>query len=184
MSTADRRGRCGAGARSPAGGRPAAAFSRTAPGRAERCSGVSGSATGDYCTHLDGAAMLLLPLLLRGRPAAVCVALLFYSHLLEPTWVLAFNLDTSHVIRKDGEPGSLFGFSLAMHRQLNPDKRIEDFSEVSLINLPHKCNGGERRRGGGTSKPVSRMHRVLQPHVEKQRARMRSPDKRTWRDIT
>ncbi|KAL6100817.1 itga6 [Pungitius sinensis] len=59
-----------------------------------------------------------------GRPAAVCVALLFYSHFLEPTLVLAFNLDTAHVIRKDGEPGSLFGFSLAMHRQLNPDKRM------------------------------------------------------------
>ncbi|XP_053295060.1 integrin alpha-6 isoform X1 [Pleuronectes platessa] len=45
-------------------------------------------------------------------------------HLLQTTAVLAFNLDTSHVIRKDGEPGSLFGFSLAMHRQLNPDKRM------------------------------------------------------------
>uniref|UniRef100_A0A8C9ZGQ0 Integrin subunit alpha 6 n=1 Tax=Sander lucioperca TaxID=283035 RepID=A0A8C9ZGQ0_SANLU len=41
-----------------------------------------------------------------------------------PTLVLAFNLDTSHVIRKNGEPGSLFGFSLAMHRQLNPDERM------------------------------------------------------------
>uniref|UniRef100_A0A4W6FWN8 Integrin subunit alpha 6 n=1 Tax=Lates calcarifer TaxID=8187 RepID=A0A4W6FWN8_LATCA len=41
-----------------------------------------------------------------------------------PTLVLAFNLDTRHVLRKDGEPGSLFGFSLAMHRQLNPDKRM------------------------------------------------------------
>uniref|UniRef100_A0A665WQE7 Uncharacterized protein n=1 Tax=Echeneis naucrates TaxID=173247 RepID=A0A665WQE7_ECHNA len=41
-----------------------------------------------------------------------------------PAPVLAFNLDTSHVMRKSGEPGSLFGFSLAMHRQLNPDKRM------------------------------------------------------------
>uniref|UniRef100_A0A3Q4H6A5 Integrin, alpha 6a n=1 Tax=Neolamprologus brichardi TaxID=32507 RepID=A0A3Q4H6A5_NEOBR len=38
------------------------------------------------------------------------------------TFVLGFNLDTDHVLRKDGEPGSLFGFSLAVHRQLNPDK--------------------------------------------------------------
>uniref|UniRef100_A0A8C4P1D2 Integrin, alpha 6a n=1 Tax=Dicentrarchus labrax TaxID=13489 RepID=A0A8C4P1D2_DICLA len=45
------------------------------------------------------------------------------SHI-QPSAVLAFNLDTSHVIKKDGEPGSLFGFSLAMHRQLNPDKRM------------------------------------------------------------
>uniref|UniRef100_A0A8C7QFQ6 Integrin subunit alpha 6 n=1 Tax=Oncorhynchus mykiss TaxID=8022 RepID=A0A8C7QFQ6_ONCMY len=37
----------------------------------------------------------------------------------------SFNLDTLNVLRKDGEPGSLFGFSLAMHRQLNPsDKTI------------------------------------------------------------
>ncbi|XP_016533495.1 integrin alpha-6-like isoform X3 [Poecilia formosa] len=37
----------------------------------------------------------------------------------------AFNLDTEDVLRRDGDPGSLFGFSLAMHRQLHPeDKRI------------------------------------------------------------
>ncbi|XP_052461650.1 integrin alpha-6 isoform X1 [Carassius gibelio] len=37
----------------------------------------------------------------------------------------AFNLDTRDVLRKNGEPGSLFGFSLALHRQLQPhDKRI------------------------------------------------------------
>lgn len=57
-------------------------------------------------------------------PAAYLCSLLFYPLLLEPTLVLAFNLDTAHVIRKDGEPGSLFGFSLAMHQQLNPDKRV------------------------------------------------------------
>ncbi|KAM4728687.1 integrin alpha-6-like isoform 1-T2 [Anableps anableps] len=37
----------------------------------------------------------------------------------------AFNLDTENVLRRDGDPGSLFGFSLAMHRQLSPeDKRM------------------------------------------------------------
>uniref|UniRef100_A0AAQ5XLT1 Integrin alpha-2 domain-containing protein n=1 Tax=Amphiprion ocellaris TaxID=80972 RepID=A0AAQ5XLT1_AMPOC len=41
-----------------------------------------------------------------------------------PAVVLAFNLDTGHVIRKHGEPGSLFGFSLALHRQINPDKMM------------------------------------------------------------
>uniref|UniRef100_A0A672SFT0 Integrin subunit alpha 6 n=1 Tax=Sinocyclocheilus grahami TaxID=75366 RepID=A0A672SFT0_SINGR len=30
----------------------------------------------------------------------------------------AFNLDTQNVLRKNGQPGSLFGFSLALHRQL------------------------------------------------------------------
>uniref|UniRef100_A0A4W4GSZ2 Integrin alpha-2 domain-containing protein n=1 Tax=Electrophorus electricus TaxID=8005 RepID=A0A4W4GSZ2_ELEEL len=42
-----------------------------------------------------------------------------------PRHASAFNLDTHNVLRKTGEPDSLFGFSLAMHRQLQPtDKRI------------------------------------------------------------
>ncbi|XP_051938758.1 integrin alpha-6 isoform X3 [Hippocampus zosterae] len=57
-------------------------------------------------------------MLLRG---GVCVVLF---SLLNAPFAPAFNLDTNHVIRKGGEPGSLFGFSLAMHRQLNPDKRM------------------------------------------------------------
>ncbi|XP_035985039.1 integrin alpha-6b isoform X1 [Fundulus heteroclitus] len=37
----------------------------------------------------------------------------------------AFNLDADNFLRRDGDPGSLFGFSLAMHRQLYPeDKRM------------------------------------------------------------
>ncbi|XP_053326469.1 integrin alpha-6 isoform X2 [Spea bombifrons] len=41
------------------------------------------------------------------------------------TLVAAFNLDTENVIRKSGDPGSLFGFSLALHWQLVPeDKRL------------------------------------------------------------
>uniref|UniRef100_A0A8C6W053 Integrin subunit alpha 6 n=1 Tax=Nothobranchius furzeri TaxID=105023 RepID=A0A8C6W053_NOTFU len=35
----------------------------------------------------------------------------------------AFNLDTENVQRKAGDPGSLFGFSLAMHWQLNPQNK-------------------------------------------------------------
>uniref|UniRef100_A0A7N6FC47 Integrin, alpha 6b n=1 Tax=Anabas testudineus TaxID=64144 RepID=A0A7N6FC47_ANATE len=35
----------------------------------------------------------------------------------------AFNLDTDNVLRKSGDPGSLFGFSLAMHRQLLPQEK-------------------------------------------------------------
>lgn len=63
-------------------------------------------------------------MLLHGGTSAAFFAFFFYSHLLEPHVVLAFNLDTRQIIRKDGEPGSLFGFSLAMHRQLNPDQRM------------------------------------------------------------
>lgn len=60
----------------------------------------------------------------RGGPSAALAALLLVLSSLDQTAVLSFNLDTGHVIRKDGDPGSLFGFSLAMHRQLNPDKRM------------------------------------------------------------
>ncbi|XP_059199764.1 integrin alpha-6-like [Centropristis striata] len=35
----------------------------------------------------------------------------------------AFNLDTENVQRKDGDPGSLFGFSLAMHEQVAPQPK-------------------------------------------------------------
>ncbi|XP_030613631.1 integrin alpha-6 isoform X2 [Archocentrus centrarchus] len=61
-------------------------------------------------------------MLLQGGRSAAQAALIFSVYILESTLVLAFNLDTKQVLRKDGEPGSLFGFSLAMHRQLNPDK--------------------------------------------------------------
>lgn len=36
----------------------------------------------------------------------------------------AFNLDTDNVVRKQsGDPDSLFGFSIAMHRQLQPEDK-------------------------------------------------------------
>ncbi|XP_022068905.2 integrin alpha-6 isoform X3 [Acanthochromis polyacanthus] len=63
-------------------------------------------------------------LLQGGLSAPVHASLLFSFFFLRPALVLAFNLDTSHVIRKHGEPGSLFGFSLALHRQINPDKMM------------------------------------------------------------
>ncbi|XP_062908247.1 integrin alpha-6-like isoform X1 [Mobula hypostoma] len=39
-------------------------------------------------------------------------------------WTSAFNLDTENVIKKTGDPSSLFGFSLALHRQLKPLDKI------------------------------------------------------------
>ncbi|KAJ1188208.1 hypothetical protein NDU88_004971 [Pleurodeles waltl] len=60
--------------------------------------------------------------------AAATRAMLFQLalHLLSLcAWVSAFNLDTDNAIPKAGDPGSYFGFSLAMHRQLKPqDRRI------------------------------------------------------------
>lgn len=60
-------------------------------------------------------------MLLQGEHTAAWVTLLYFLH---PALVLSFNLDTGNVIRKAGEPGSLFGFSLAAHRQLNPDQTM------------------------------------------------------------
>lgn len=70
-------------------------------------------------THLHRAVMLLPE---GSSPVSFALVVSFYF--LDSNSVLAFNLDTSHVIRKSGDSGTLFGFSLAMHRQLNPDKRM------------------------------------------------------------
>ncbi|EQB77756.1 hypothetical protein CB1_000449001, partial [Camelus ferus] len=51
-----------------------------------------------------------------GAPG-ICYLLL--AGLLSPGAV-AFNLDVMGALRKEGEPGSLFGFSVALHRQLQP----------------------------------------------------------------
>ncbi|KAM3604567.1 uncharacterized protein V6R79_013194 [Siganus canaliculatus] len=58
--------------------------------------------------------------------------------------VSAFNLDTDNVVTKNGDPGSLFGFSLAMHRQLEPtDKRM------LLVGCPKaKALSGPKVTGG------------------------------------
>ncbi|XP_061861111.1 integrin alpha-6 isoform X2 [Colius striatus] len=52
----------------------------------------------------------------------MAAVLLLYLPLL-PGLAGAFNLDTDNVISRRGEPGSLFGFSLAMHRQLQPQEK-------------------------------------------------------------
>lgn len=37
--------------------------------------------------------------------------------------VVAFNIDTQSALQRNGEPGSLFGFSVAFHQQLNPVRK-------------------------------------------------------------
>lgn len=37
--------------------------------------------------------------------------------------VAAFNLDTQNVLQRNGDPGSLFGFSVAFHQQLDPARK-------------------------------------------------------------
>ncbi|XP_073939664.1 integrin alpha-7 isoform X6 [Castor canadensis] len=53
-------------------------------------------------------------------PPGICYLLgSLLTGLLFPRAV-AFNLDVMGALRKEGEPGSLFGFSVALHRQLHP----------------------------------------------------------------
>ncbi|XP_004674596.1 PREDICTED: integrin alpha-6 isoform X2 [Condylura cristata] len=74
--------------------------------------------------------------------------LLYLSAGLLPRLAAAFNLDTreENVIRKTGDSGSLFGFSLAMHWQLQPeDKRLLLVGAPRAVALPlQKAN----RTGG------------------------------------
>ncbi|CAH6778495.1 integrin alpha-7 isoform X2 [Phodopus roborovskii] len=54
------------------------------------------------------------------RPPGICYLLRYlFAGLLLP-WAVAFNLDVMGALRKEGEAGSLFGFSVALHRQLQP----------------------------------------------------------------
>ncbi|XP_054983529.1 integrin alpha-7 isoform X4 [Sorex araneus] len=55
----------------------------------------------------------------RGPPALGCLLGSLLSGLLFPG-AAAFNLDVVGALTKEGEPGSLFGFAVALHRQLQP----------------------------------------------------------------
>lgn len=49
--------------------------------------------------------------------------------------VAAFNLDTQNVLQRSGDPGSLFGFSIAFHQQLSPARKnlwVKSNSYLSL----------------------------------------------------
>uniref|UniRef100_A0A8C0NAP2 Integrin subunit alpha 7 n=1 Tax=Canis lupus familiaris TaxID=9615 RepID=A0A8C0NAP2_CANLF len=54
-----------------------------------------------------------------GPPGIRCLLGSLLAALLAPGAV-AFNLDVTGALSKEGEPGSLFGFSVALHRQLQP----------------------------------------------------------------
>ncbi|KAM9795141.1 integrin alpha-6-like [Neosynchiropus ocellatus] len=50
----------------------------------------------------------------------VSLWILFNVH---TSFVTTYNLDTQNVIKKTGEPGTLFGYSIAFHQQLQPAKK-------------------------------------------------------------
>ncbi|XP_029450544.1 integrin alpha-7 isoform X2 [Rhinatrema bivittatum] len=65
----------------------------------------------------------------------------------------AFNLDVTDTLLKDGEKGSLFGFSVALHRQLRPDP----FSWI-LVGAPQAlalADQGANRTGGLFACPLN-----------------------------
>uniref|UniRef100_A0A672LNG0 Integrin subunit alpha 7 n=1 Tax=Sinocyclocheilus grahami TaxID=75366 RepID=A0A672LNG0_SINGR len=55
------------------------------------------------------------------RDREVCTAGLCCLLLALCSWSSAFNLDTTTILIKEGEEGSFFGFSLALHQQLTPE---------------------------------------------------------------
>lgn len=106
--------------------RTTASFRARGRRRVARCSGQEGEG------RPASPALLFLPAGSAGRmeraggrrrpPHKLLLLLLLYLPLL-PGLVLAFNLDTDNVVMWSGDSGSLFGFSLAMHRQLQPQDR-------------------------------------------------------------
>lgn len=58
--------------------------------------------------------------------------------------VTAFNLDTENVLQRNGDPGSLFGFSVAFHQQLKPARKnlwvkAKQFVSLELIKRLSYC---------------------------------------------
>lgn len=70
-----------------------------------------------YTTRSAHLCQSLVPLPGAMQAGTTCGLSLLFAFLLGCS---AFNLDPASVVRRDGEPGSLFGFSMAMHRQLQP----------------------------------------------------------------
>ncbi|XP_039976615.1 integrin alpha-6-like isoform X2 [Xiphias gladius] len=63
--------------------------------------------------------------------------------------VAAFNLDTKNVLQKNGDPGSLFGFSVAFHQQLSPSRknlllvgapRSKHQNQVNVTGAVYQCD--------------------------------------------
>ncbi|KAK2848666.1 hypothetical protein Q5P01_008500 [Channa striata] len=63
--------------------------------------------------------------------------------------VAAFNLNSQNVLQRNGDPGSLFGFSVAFHQQLNPTTknlllvgvpRSKLQNQVNVTGAVHQCD--------------------------------------------
>ncbi|XP_025911241.1 integrin alpha-7-like [Apteryx rowi] len=65
----------------------------------------------------------------------------------------AFNLDVTNTLLKDGDKGSLFGFSVALHRQLRPEPA--SWLLVGAPQAPALPGQGANRTGGLYACPLS-----------------------------
>ncbi|XP_025903152.1 integrin alpha-7 [Nothoprocta perdicaria] len=65
----------------------------------------------------------------------------------------AFNLDVANTLLKDGDKGSLFGFSVALHRQLRPEPA--SWLLVGAPQAPALPSQGANRTGGLYACPLS-----------------------------
>ncbi|XP_064354592.1 integrin alpha-7 isoform X2 [Dromaius novaehollandiae] len=65
----------------------------------------------------------------------------------------AFNLDVANTLLKDGDKGSLFGFSVALHRQLSPEPA--SWLLVGAPQAPALPGQGANRTGGLFACPLS-----------------------------
>ncbi|CAN9514650.1 unnamed protein product [Ophioblennius macclurei] len=77
------------------------------------------------------------------------VALLWLMWYFQGFDVVAFNLDTEKVLQRNGDPGSLFGFSVAFHQQLNPTRknlllvgapRAKHRNQVNVTGVVYQCD--------------------------------------------
>ncbi|KAM9357368.1 integrin alpha-6-like [Symphorus nematophorus] len=68
---------------------------------------------------------------------------------LQTAEVSAFNLDTKNVQQRNGDPGSLFGFSVAFHQQLKPARknlllvgapRAKHQNQVNVTGVVYQCD--------------------------------------------
>ncbi|XP_072265182.1 integrin alpha-7 isoform X2 [Pyxicephalus adspersus] len=77
---------------------------------------------------------------------ALGAALLCLTCLLSRDTVTAFNLDVTHTLIKDGDKDSLFGFSVALHKQLRPEPI--SWLLVGAPQAPALANQFSKRTGG------------------------------------
>lgn len=93
---------------------------------------LGGAAAVKWCTVRPPADSLGLSAALSGKLQNCCCCFFFLVRMVPGLSLLvvlasacsAFNLDTENVVRKtSGDPNSLFGFSMTMHRQLQPEDK-------------------------------------------------------------